>query len=109
MLHATDMPSHIASPSVHQATALDHLAAVAAYSDSLRDEWEKDRPDRADVQYLTAAIGRGLKLAEIHASLNIGAQLDRIVQRLDAAAATWPDVSNSDGAASFADLARGHR
>lgn len=55
----------------HYSTALDHLAAVEAYGDSLSEEWAKDRPDPADVKFLTASIGRGLKLAEIHATLAV--------------------------------------
>lgn len=66
----------------HRTTALDHLAAVQAHSDNLRDEWQKDRPDANDIKYLTASIGRGLKLAEIHATLDIGAQLARLADRL---------------------------
>lgn len=67
----------------HASHSLDHLAAVQAHSDALRQEWQKDRPDSADVKYLTASIGRGLKLAEIHATLAAGAQLQRIADRLD--------------------------
>lgn len=67
----------------HRLTALDHLAAVQAYSDNLRDEWRKDRPDPTDVKYLTASIGRGLKLAEIHASLEIADQVRRLADRLN--------------------------
>jgi hypothetical protein len=68
--------------SAHRQAALDHLAAVQAHADNLRDEWQADRPNATDVKYLTASIGRGLKLAEIHASLEIGAQLARIADRL---------------------------
>lgn len=71
------------TPTTHSQTALDHLAAVQAHSDNLRDEWQKNRPDANDIKYLTASIGRGLKMAEIHAALNVGAQLERIANRLE--------------------------
>lgn len=67
----------------HQNRALDHLDAVEAYADSLSEEWAKDRPDAQDVKFLTASIGRGLKLAEIHALLNIGDQIARLADHLE--------------------------
>lgn len=78
MLHHLDMPTS----NEHQSKALDHLAAVQAHALNLTDEWNATRPDSANVKYLTASIGRGLKLAEIHATLAIGDQLQRLVDRL---------------------------
>lgn len=71
------------NPSHHRDVALDCLAGVHAYSDSLREEWAKDRPNSSDARYLNSSISRGLKLAEIHALLHTGAQLERIANALD--------------------------
>lgn len=66
----------------HRHHALNHLEAVEAYAENLREEYRKPRPDLDEVRYLNAAIGRGLKLAEVHAALHTGTQLERIADRL---------------------------
>lgn len=97
----------------HKSKALDHLSAVQEHSIRLTDEWNAARPDAANVKYLTASIGRGLKLAEIHATLHIGAQLERLADRLAdddvldfLRPADRPSMIGSDYAPTYADLVR---
>lgn len=57
----------------------DHLAAVRAYDIALRAEYAKPEPDRRTIAALNSKIGRGVKLAEVKALINIGRQLERLV------------------------------
>ena len=72
--------THSETP-LKRATA--HLEAIDTYAENLREEYAKARPDLDTVRFLNASIGRGLKLAEVHALLNIGEQLDRLATRLE--------------------------
>lgn len=87
----------------HRAAALDHLDAIAAYSECLTVEWSKTKPDATEVKYLTTSISRGLDLARIHAELHTGAQLERIANALEDRPSALPTL------AELAELAEGRR
>lgn len=70
----------------HRETALGHLGAVHAAVLALRDEYARPRHDRAAVADLQADIGRGLKIAEVHATLAVAERLDVIADGLGAVA-----------------------
>lgn len=72
--------------SSHRETALDHLGAVQAAVHALRDEYARPHHDRAAVADLQADIGRGLKIAEVHATLAVAERLDVIANGVDAVA-----------------------
>lgn len=62
----------------HYDLSLDHLAAVEAFTAHLRDAYKSGTNDRGVIADLHTAIGRGLKIANTHALLHIGATLDAI-------------------------------
>lgn len=49
----------------------------------LADERDRDRANSARARYASSDLGKALKLAEIHATLNVGDQLARIADALE--------------------------
>jgi hypothetical protein len=66
----------------HYDRAVAHLDAVDVYVTELRAEYDRPDADRVRVAGLHAAIGRGIKIAETHALLDIGRQVRAVAGML---------------------------
>lgn len=69
----------------HHARAIQHIQAVQAAAVALRDEYEQPEHDRATIADLNAVVSRGLKLAEVEATL-------AVAEAITSAAGTQPKV-----------------
>ncbi len=68
----------------HYLKALEHLDIAAEARDDLREEYRKPVADVQRLRHLNAVTGRSMKLAEVHALLNLGQRLEEISAALDA-------------------------
>jgi hypothetical protein len=70
--------AHHAAMTTHASAARDHIAATRAAMDQV-DHLHATRPhDRAAIAAAYDSIRQGMKLAEVHALLHIGEQLEQI-------------------------------
>ena len=63
--------------------ALDHVAAAQSAHDLLEAAYVAPARNPAEVARLHQAIGRGLKLAEVYASLYVGQQVADLVRQAE--------------------------
>lgn len=67
----------MAHMSNHRQQAIAHLASAKAAALALRDAYGQPRHDRAHIADLNAEIGRGLKIAEIEATLAVAEAIEK--------------------------------
>lgn len=78
----------------HRAAALGHVEAVKASAELLAEELANPALQHETLRRLESELRRGLKLAEVHALLNAGRQLERIADALEAASVDPRDPFN---------------
>lgn len=66
-----------------ESIARDHVASATVARDLLREELAKTHPQAHTVNVLRDDVRHAVKLAEVHAELNTGAQLERIANALE--------------------------
>lgn len=67
----------------HYSKALDHIHAVHAARECLREMYRDRTRDPQDVARLNHDLGDALKLADVHATLAVVEAIDNLVDALD--------------------------